>query len=59
MVARIKSDMDKIDKQLTEAESTTMDHSTPPALKSIVPFIFVSCLVSLSLFQELCHVFLF
>ena len=44
MVSRVKNDMDKIDKQLNEAESTVDSaNSAGTALKSIVPaFIFVS-----------------
>ena len=39
MIARVKNDMDKIERQLSEAESTVDENS---ALKSFVPFIFVS-----------------
>ena len=40
MVAKIKQDMDQLDKQLALAESTV--ETTAPALKSIIPFVFVS-----------------
>ena len=39
MVAKIKQDMDQLDRQLTQAESTV--ETSAPGLKSIVPFIFV------------------
>ena len=39
MVAKIKQDMDQLDRQLTQAESTV--ENSAPGLKSIVPFIFV------------------
>ena len=43
MVARVKNDMDKIDRQLAEAESTVEPTTASgTALKSIVPYIFVS-----------------
>ena len=43
MVARVKNDMDKIDRQLGEAESTVEPTTASgTALKSIVPYIFVS-----------------
>ena len=42
MIAKIKQDMDQLDKQLSQAEST-VETTTPAAFKSIVmPFIFVS-----------------
>ena len=47
MVAKIKQDMDQLDKQLTQAESTV--ETATPALKSIVPFIFVSIVETLFL----------
>ena len=49
MVAKIKQDMDQLDKQLTQAESTV--ETATPALKSIVPFIFVS-IILLKLFLQ-------
>ena len=39
MVAKIKQDMDQLDRQLTQAESTV--ENSAPGLKSIVPFIYV------------------
>ena len=43
MVARVKNDMDKIDRQLSEAESTVEPTTASgTALKSIVSYIFVS-----------------
>ena len=43
MVARVKNDMDKIERQLSEAESTVEPTTASgTALKSIVPYIFVS-----------------
>ena len=49
MIARVKSDMDKIERQLTEAENTIdQSNSSSAALKNIVPaFIFVSISVIL------------
>ena len=42
MVARIKNDMDKVERQLCEAEATVENVGPAPALRSIVPYIFVS-----------------
>ena len=43
MVARVKNDMDQIERQLSEAESTVEPTTASgTALKSIVPYIFVS-----------------
>lgn len=42
MIARIKDDMDKLDKQLKEAEATVESSGPSGNLKSLVPFIFVS-----------------
>lgn len=42
MVARIKSDMDKVERQLGEAEATVETTMPAPALRSFVPYIFVS-----------------
>ena len=44
MVARIKGDMDKVDRQLCEAEATVETTMPAPALRSFVPYIFVSTL---------------
>ena len=46
MVARIKSDMDQVERQLAEAEAT-VETTMPaaPALRSFVPYIFVSLLI--------------
>ena len=41
MVARIKGDMDKVDRQLCEAEATVETTMPAPALRSFVPYIFV------------------
>lgn len=40
MVARIKSDMDKVERQLGEAEATVETTMPAPALRSFVPYIF-------------------
>jgi hypothetical protein len=53
MVAKIKDDMDKLDKQLGDAE-TSVESATVPALKSIVPaFIFVSTYKITSCFSQI------
>ena len=51
MVARIKGDMDKVDRQLCEAEATVETTMPAPALRSFVPYIFVSALDLKSDFQ--------
>ena len=53
MVAKIKQDMDQLDKQLTQAESTV--ETATPALKSIVPFIFVSIIFTKFLSDKNCY----